>query len=56
MTYFSYFHSIMTYGIIFWGNSTDSNEIFKLQKKLLELLPTQTTELHVINDLRNQVT
>ena len=23
-TYFSYAHSIMSYGLIFWGNSTDS--------------------------------
>ena len=28
----------MTYGIIFWGNSTDSNEIFKLQKKAVRII------------------
>ena len=33
MIYFAYFHSIMSYGIIFWGNSTDNDVIFKLQKK-----------------------
>jgi len=32
MIYYSYFHSIMTYGIIFWGNSHYSNTIFRLQK------------------------
>lgn len=31
--YFAYFHSVMSFGIIFWGNSTDSNSIFLLQKE-----------------------
>jgi hypothetical protein len=31
MIYFSYFHSIMTYGLVFWGNSYYSNTIFNLQ-------------------------
>ena len=30
--YFSYFHSILSYGIIFWGNSVHSKYIFKIQK------------------------
>ena len=29
--YYSYFHSILTYGLIFWGSSTESNKIFRLQ-------------------------
>jgi len=36
--YFSYFHSIMTYGVIFWGNSTDRNNVFKLQKRAIRLI------------------
>jgi hypothetical protein len=32
MIYHSLFHSIMPYGIIFWGNSPHSSEIFKVQK------------------------
>ena len=36
--YFSYFHSAMTYGIIFWGNSTDCNNVFKLQKRAIRLI------------------
>ena len=32
-TYFSYAHSIMSYGLIFWGNSTDSDDIYKIKKK-----------------------
>jgi hypothetical protein len=33
LIYYSYFHSILTYGIIFWGNTHYSNAIFKMQKK-----------------------
>jgi len=32
MVYYSLFHSIMSYGIIFWGNSPHSLIIFKMQK------------------------
>ena len=31
--YFAYIHSILSYGIIFWGNSSYSNKVFILQKK-----------------------
>jgi len=33
MIYHSLFHSILSYGIIFWGNSSQSITIFKIQKK-----------------------
>ena len=36
-TYFSYAHSIMSCGLIFWGNSTDSNDIFKIQNRLIRI-------------------
>ena len=32
ITYYSYAHFIMSYGLIFWGNSTDSDDI-QNQKK-----------------------
>ena len=32
MVYYSYFHSVMTYGLIFWRNSHYSNIIFRLKK------------------------
>jgi len=38
MIYYSYFHSIMTYGLLFWGNSPDSTKIFSLQKKIIRFL------------------
>ena len=33
MIYHSLFHSVMTYGIMFWGNSPHSPVIFKMQKR-----------------------
>jgi hypothetical protein len=32
MLYYSYFHSIIMYGLIFWGNAYYSNTIFRLQR------------------------
>jgi hypothetical protein len=34
MIYFAYYHSIMKYGIIFWGKYTDSKESFSCRRKL----------------------
>jgi hypothetical protein len=31
--YYSHFHSVMTYGLLFWRHSPDSVRIFRLQKK-----------------------
>jgi hypothetical protein len=36
LIYFAYFHFLVKYGTIFWGNSPDSKKAFTLQKKLLE--------------------
>jgi len=33
MIYFPYFHSVMSYGIIFRGNSSQNNSILKIKKK-----------------------
>jgi hypothetical protein len=37
MIYFSYVHSVMTYGIIFWDNSLHNIHIFGLQKKIITI-------------------
>ena len=34
MTKFSHVHSILSYGTIFWGNSSYSKSIFKIQKRI----------------------
>jgi hypothetical protein len=36
--YFTYFHYIIKYGIIFWGNSSNSGKIFTLQKKIIRIM------------------
>jgi hypothetical protein len=38
LIYYSYFHSILSYGIILWGNTTHSNVIFKMQKKIVRIM------------------
>jgi hypothetical protein len=36
--YFSYFHSLLTYGVIFWDNSPISKDIFKFQKRVIRII------------------
>jgi hypothetical protein len=36
MVCYAFFHSVMSYGLIFWGNST--NSVFKLQKRFIRIL------------------
>jgi len=38
MIYYSYVHSIITYGIIFGGNSPHSTHIFKIQKQIIRIM------------------
>jgi len=38
MIYYSFFHSVMSYGIIFWGNSWYSSIIFRSQKKVIRIM------------------
>jgi hypothetical protein len=38
MINYSYLHSIMTYGLLFWGNSPDSIMIFRLQKRIIRIM------------------
>lgn len=36
--YFSYFHSVITYGIIFWEDLSDSNKAFIIQRKVIQIM------------------
>ena len=38
LIYYSYVHSIISYGLIFWGNSSQSKIIFKLQKRIIRII------------------
>jgi hypothetical protein len=38
MIYFSYVHSITEYGIIFWGHSTNSASVFRMQKWIIRVI------------------
>ena len=38
MIYSSYFHSIMSYGLTFWGNSSCSSSIFKIQERIIRIV------------------
>ena len=36
--YYSYFHSIKSYGIMFWGQSAYSIRLFRLQKRIIRIM------------------
>jgi hypothetical protein len=38
MVYYSYVHSIVTYGIIFWGTSPHNTDISKVQKRIIQIM------------------
>jgi hypothetical protein len=38
MVYYAYFHSIMSYGLTFWGNSSHSSNIFKIPKTIIRII------------------
>jgi hypothetical protein len=38
MVYYAYFHSIIHYGVIFWGNSSYAIHIFRLQKREIRIM------------------
>ena len=51
--YFAHIHSILSYGIIFWGNTSHSKKVFTIQKKIIRIKQTLNQEILVGNSLRN---
>jgi len=41
--YFAYIHSIMSYGIIFWGSQPYSDKIFRIQKMVIRIITNSRT-------------
>lgn len=38
IVYFTHFHSLIKYGIIFWGKSTTMHKVFLIQKKIIRIM------------------
>lgn len=38
LVYFSYFHSVMSYGILLWGRAADIDSVFVLQKRAIRAI------------------
>jgi hypothetical protein len=36
--YYSHFHTIISYGLMFWGNSAQSARVFRMQKKIKRIM------------------
>ena len=53
MIYHAFFYSPMSYGIIFWGNSSLNSTIVSIQKRQLELQKDMGIEFNVEIYLRN---
>ena len=44
MVYHSYFHSVMSYGIIFWGTSPYSNNVLRIQKRIIRIITNSSKQ------------
>jgi hypothetical protein len=45
MVYFADFHSMTDYALIFWGNSINIHQVFKLEKKIITIIFGVGTEI-----------
>jgi hypothetical protein len=55
LDYFAYFHSIMSYGITFWDNSTDSKKYFTSKRESSEYWQVPKGKPLAGNYLRNLI-
>lgn len=54
LVYFSYFHSVMSYGILLWGNAADIHTIFVLQKRAIRAI-YNLNRRHSLKDLFKEI-
>jgi len=55
MLYYAYFYSIAQYGIEFWGFSSETERVFRIQKKFLRIItfsPWKTSCKSIYRDLK----
>ena len=45
MIYLAYIHTVMEYGISFWGVSVESKRIFKQQKRIIRIMTGSTSRI-----------
>jgi len=45
MIYFAYFHAVMEYVFIFWGDSVESKRIFQKQKRIARIMTGSTSRI-----------
>jgi hypothetical protein len=43
LIYYAHVHSIMSYGVIFWGYSPNAIKVFRLQKKIIRIITNTRT-------------
>jgi hypothetical protein len=58
IVYFSYFHSIITHGLVSGGNSYHSNTVFKLQKRIIRIMVGITGRVmqRIFQEIKNTAT
>ena len=50
---FSYFHSVLSYGLIFWCNSAYSCSIFKIEKRIIRIIMNARNRDYCLHLLKN---
>jgi hypothetical protein len=45
MIYFAYFHAVMEYGVILWGNSAESKGVFQQQERIIRIMTGSSSRI-----------
>jgi hypothetical protein len=52
--YYVYYHLFVKYGIIYWGNTSDSHEVFVMQNKLIRIM-MGVGLIHICRDMFKKI-